>query len=281
MEIIDAHQHFWYYSPETHGWIDESMSEIQRDFLPPHLHPILHENSVSGTIAVQADQSLEETNFLLDLATENDFIKGVVGWVDLKSEDLETQLDSLAHHEKLVGFRHIVQGEQDPQFVLRPEFRRGLEVIFERGYTYDLLIYPHQLVSALELIDAFQMAPIVIDHIAKPWIKDDYQKGWAVMMKEISHYSNVYCKWSGMITEANWETWEPEDLKPYLDVTAKCFTADRLMFGSDWPVLNVAGTYGQVINLVKDYIQNWTSEEQEKVMGRNAMKFYLKERKVN
>src|SRR5680860_640274 len=230
MEIIDSHQHFWYYSPETHDWIDDSMADIRRDFLPAHLKPILRENDVNGTIAVQADQSITETRFLLDLAEDNGFIYGVVGWVDLKSEHLETQLDSLAHHEKLVGFRHIVQAEQDPLFLLQPEFRRGLEMIFERGFTYDLLIYPHQLGAALELIDRFPLAPIVIDHLAKPYIKARYIKAWAVMMKEISQYPHVYCKWSGMITEANVLSWEAADLEPYLDVTAESFTADRLMF---------------------------------------------------
>jgi len=275
MEIIDSHQHFWFYSPEKHEWIDESMSEIRRDFLPAHLEPVLKENKVDGTIAVQADQSITETNFLLNLADDYDFILGVVGWVDLRSDHLEKQLDSLSHHDKLVGFRHIVQGENDPMFILQPEFRRGLEIIFERGYTYDLLIYPHQLVAALELIDRFPFAPIVIDHLAKPYIKARYHKGWAVMMKEISHYANVYCKWSGMITEANWFSWEPSDLERYLDSTAEYFTADRLMFGSDWPVLNVAGNYEQVIKVIQEYISNWPQNEKAKVMGKNARQFYL------
>lgn len=280
MEIIDSHQHFWYYAPETHAWVDESMAEIRRDFLPAHLAPILKENDVDGTIAVQADQSILETNFLLDQAEEFDFIYGVVGWVDLQSEQLEAQLDALAHHEKLVGFRHIVQGEQDPLFLMRPQFRRGLEIIFERGYTYDLLIYPHQLVAALELLDWFPRAPVVIDHLAKPYIKSGLWKGWAAMMKVISEYPQVYCKWSGMITESNWFSWEEEDLKPYLDVTAEAFTADRLMFGSDWPVLNVAGTYEKVINVVQNSIREWSEKDQMSVMGGNARRFYLEKEKM-
>lgn len=280
MEVIDSHQHFWHYSPDTHAWIDESMADIRRDFLPAHLAPILKENGVDGTIAVQADQAISETNILLEMARDFDFIYGVVGWVDLQSDHLEAQLDALAHHEKLVGFRHIVQGEEDPLFMMQPKFRRGLEVIFERGYSYDILIYPHQLGTALELIDRFPGAPFVIDHLAKPYIKSGLWKGWAVMMKEISQYRHVYCKWSGMITEANWYTWQDEDLKPYLDVTAEAFSADRIMFGSDWPVLNVAGTYEKVINVVQDYISDWSEEDQTSVMGGNARRFYLEQEKI-
>lgn len=275
MEIIDSHQHFWYYNPQTHGWIDDSMSVIRRDFLPAHLEEVLKENQVTGTIAVQVDQSISETQFLLDLAEDFDFIKGVVGWVDLRSDHLETQLDALAHQYKLVGFRHIVQAEQDPMFLMQPSFRRGLEIIFERGYTYDILIYPHQLAAALELIDRFPRAPFVIDHLAKPYIKSGYYKGWEIMMREISQYPQVYCKWSGMITEANWYSWTPEDLRKYLEITADCFTADRLMYGSDWPVLNVAGTYQQVLDVILDHVSGWSNQEQSNVMGGNAKKFYL------
>lgn len=275
MEIIDSHQHFWYYNPQTHGWIDDSMSVIRRDFLPAHLEEVLKENQVTGTIAVQVDQSISETQFLLDLAEDFDFIKGVVGWVDLRSDHLETQLDALAHQYKLVGFRHIVQAEQDPMFLMQPSFRRGLEIIFERGYTYDILIYPHQLAAALELIDRFPRAPFVIDHLAKPYIKSGYYKGWEIMMREISQYPQVYCKWSGMITEANWYSWTPEDLRKYLEITADCFTADRLMYGSDWPVLNVAGTYQQVLDVILDHVSGWSTQEQSNVMGENAKKFYL------
>ncbi len=275
MEIIDSHQHFWYYNPQTHGWIDDSMSVIRRDFLPAHLEEVLKENQVTGTIAVQVDQSISETQFLLDLAEDFDFIKGVVGWVDLRSDHLETQLDALAHQYKLVGFRHIVQAEQDPMFLMQPAFRRGLEIIFERGYTYDILIYPHQLAAALELIDRFPRAPFVIDHLAKPYIKSGYYKGWEILMREISQYPQVYCKWSGMITEANWYSWTPEDLRKYLEITADCFTADRLMYGSDWPVLNVAGTYQQVLDVILDHVSGWSNQEQSNVMGGNAKKFYL------
>lgn len=275
MEIIDSHQHFWYYNPQTHGWIDDSMSVIRRDFLPAHLEEVLKENQVTGTIAVQVDQSISETQFLLDLAEDFDFIKGVVGWVDLRSDHLETQLDALAHQYKLVGFRHIVQAEQDPMFLMQPSFRRGLEIIFERGYTYDILIYPHQLAAALELIDRFPRAPFVIDHLAKPYIKSGYYKGWEILMREISQYPQVYCKWSGMITEANWYSWTPEDLRKYLEITADCFTADRLMYGSDWPVLNVAGTYQQVLDVILDHVSGWSTQEQSNIMGENAKKFYL------
>src|SRR5690606_13385351 len=251
------------------------MSVIRRDFLPAHLEEVLKENQVTGTIAVQVDQSISETQFLLDLAEDFDFIKGVVGWVDLRSDHLETQLDALAHQYKLVGFRHIVQAEQDPMILMQPAFRRRLEIILVRGYTYDILIYPHQQAAALELIDRFPRAPFVIDHLAKPYIKSGYYKGWEILMREISQYPQVYCKWSGMITEANWYSWTPEDLKKYLEITADCFTADRLMYGSDWPVLNVAGTYQQLLDVILDHVSGWSNQEQSNVMGGNAKKFYL------
>lgn len=275
MEIIDSHHHFWHYDPVTYEWIDERMKVIQRDFLPEHFRPVLAEYGVTGTIAVQADSSIAETRFLLEKAEENDFIKGVVGWVDLRSDTLEKKLDALAHNRKLVGFRHIVQGEADPLFVLDPKFRRGLEIIFERGYTYDLLIYPHQLISALELVRKFPEHPIVIDHIAKPYIARRYIEGWAVMMGEISKYEQVRCKVSGMVTEAEWSAWEPADIHPYMDVVTDCFSPDRLMYGSDWPVLNVAANYGQVIGLVLDYIKDWSAEDRRKIMGGTARSFYL------
>lgn len=275
MKIIDAHQHFWNYDPVRYDWIDQSMAVIRRDFLPGDLKPILEKNNVVGTIAVQAEQSVDETNFLLELADEFDFILGVVGWIDLQSDALGVQLDSLSHFDKLVGFRHIVQGEEDPLFVLRPEFIRGLEMIFERGYTYDLLIYPHQLVSALELIKLFPRAPIVIDHLAKPYIKRGFHDGWAAVMKEIGQHPEVYCKWSGMITEADWKKWQQADFSPYLETTFESFSADRLMFGSDWPVLNVAGTYHQVVNVVRAFISNLPEKEQNKVLYENAKTFYL------
>lgn len=275
MEIIDAHQHFWYYSQEAHGWINDEMQAIRRDFLPSHLEPILKENGVHGTIAVQVDQTLEETRFLLELAEQHDFILGVVGWADLQSDNLEDQLDALEHHKKLVGFRHIVQGEQDPVFVLRPEFRRGLERIFERGFTYDLLIYPHQLPAALELLERFPESRVIIDHLAKPYIRSGYHKAWAILMREIAAYPGVYCKWSGMITEADWQRWAVEDLRPYLDTTAAIFGPKRLVFGSDWPVLNVAGTYSNVLGVIRDYIADWPVEDQSAVMGQNARQFYL------
>jgi len=275
MEIIDSHHHFWHYDPVNYAWIDERMKVIQRDFLPEHFKPVLEENGVTGTIVVQADSSVAETHFLLEKAAENDFIKGVVGWIDLCSETLEKKLDALAHETKLVGFRHIVQGEENPLFVLDPKFRRGLEIIFERGYTYDLLIYPHQLISALELIRHFPNHPIVIDHIAKPYIARGYVDGWAVMMREIARYDQVFCKVSGMVTEAEWNTWEPSDIKPYLDVVTDCFAPERLMYGSDWPVLNVAGNYEQVIDLVLKYIESWPEEDQRQIMGETARSFYL------
>lgn len=276
MEIIDAHHHLWHYDPVSYAWIDDSMKGIRRDFLPEDLRPVLAEHGVSGTIAVQADSSLRETDFLLKQAAENDFILGVVGWVDLMSENLEADLDALEGAEKLVGFRHIVQGEPDPLFLMRPEFLRGVEMIFERGYTYDLLIYPHQLPAALEFLICFPDQPIVIDHIAKPYIKEGLAYGWGLLMAEIADFDYVYCKLSGMITEADWSAWDPDHIHPYLEIITDCFPADRLMYGSDWPVLNVAGDYGQALALVKSFIADLPVESQKRIMAGTAREFYLK-----
>ncbi|GAA5221204.1 amidohydrolase family protein [Membranihabitans marinus] len=277
MKIIDAHQHYWNYNPVRDAWINDEMSVIQRDFLPEDLQGILAENKVSGTIAVQADQSLDETRFLLNLAENNDSILGVVGWIDLRSPNLEEDLKEFESQTYLSGFRHVVQGESDPLFMLRPDFLRGLEIIFERGYTYDILIYPHQLIAALELAKLFPNQPMVIDHMAKPYIKDGYIDGWAAIMKELSNYEQMYCKVSGLITEANWSQWTDKDIFPYLDHVTKYFSSDRLMFGSDWPVALVAGQYKEVLDLVKTYIQVWEEEDQRNILSRSAEEFYLKQ----
>ncbi|TMM56763.1 amidohydrolase [Maribacter algarum] len=271
---IDSHQHFWKYEPIKHEWIDDSMSVIRRDFLPSDLIEVYKANGIDGCVAVQADQTLVETDFLLDLAKENAFIKGVVGWADLRSENIDALLEEYHSNQKLKGWRHIVQGEADHNFLLRPDFLRGISYLEKYDYAYDILIFPHQLGATLEFVKQFPHQKFVIDHIAKPCIKDGFFEGWAVLMKEIAKHENVSCKISGMITEADFDSWKPTEITPYMDLVLSAFGADRLMFGSDWPVCLVAGNYGDVKGLVTDFISGLSENEQKAIMGDNALKFY-------
>ena len=270
---IDSHQHFWKFDPVRDSWIDESMSEIQRDFLPEDLLPLLAENKFSGCVAVQASQSEDETNFLVDLASKNDFIKGVVGWIDLRNENIEERLQFFSNQKKLKGFRHVVQGEAD-DFMDGEEFRRGIKALKPFNYTYDILIFHRQLPAAVRLVKDFPEQRFVIDHIAKPDIKSGSIDSWKKGIEEIAKYDNVWCKISGMVTEADWKNWKPADLKPYLDVIFENFSADKLMYGSDWPVLNVASDYREVVKTLEDYISKFSVEDQNKIWFENANEFY-------
>lgn len=272
--IIDSHQHFWNYEPEKHLWIDDEMSVIRRDFLSDDLQKVFAENGVDACVAVQADQTTEETNFLISIAENNNFIKGVVGWVNLRSESIEEDLLKYKKYDVVKGFRHVVQGEQDHNFMLRPEFLRGIELLGKYDLCYDILIFPHQLGAALELVKKFPYQKFVIDHIAKPYIKDGFFEGWAVMMREIAKHQNVYCKISGMITEAGYKTWTTEQVHPYMKLVLESFGAGRVMYGSDWPVCLVAGNYSMVKALVTDFISDLSQEQQNAIMGGNAAKFY-------
>ena len=272
--IIDSHQHFWNYEAEKHSWIDDKMSVIRRDFLSDDLQKVFDENGVDACVAVQADQTTEETDFLISLAENNNFIKGVVGWVDLRSESIEEDLLKYKKYDVVKGFRHVVQEEQDHNFMLRPEFLNGIELLGKYDLCYDILIFPHQLGAALELVKKFPNQKFVIDHIAKPYIKDGFFEGWAVMMREIAKNQKVYCKISGMITEADYKTWTPEQVHPYMKLVLESFGAGRVMYGSDWPVCLVAGNYSIVKALVTDFISDLSQEQQNAIMGGNAAKFY-------
>ena len=272
--IIDSHQHFWNYEAEKHSWIDDEMSVIRRDFLSDDLQKVFDENGVDACVAVQADQTTEETDFLISIAENNNFIKGVVGWVDLRSESIEEDLLKYKKYDVVKGFRHVVQGEQDHNFMLRSEFIRGIELLGKYDLCYDILIFPHQLGATLELVKKFPNQKFVIDHIAKPYIKDGFFEGWAVMMREIAKHQNVYCKISGMITEADYKTWTPEQVHPYMKLVLESFGAGRVMYGSDWPVCLVAGNYSMVMALVTDFITDLSQEQQNAIMGGNAAKFY-------
>ena len=271
---IDSHQHFWKYNPVRDQWITDEMVVIRRDFLPQDLLPELRANSIDGCIAVQADQSEQETQFLLDLARQNDFIHGVVGWIDLRADNVAECLGLLSQNKKLRGFRHIVQAEPDDRFMLQRAFLRGIGGLRQFGFTYDILIYPRQLPAAIELVARFPNQPFVIDHIAKPEIKAKRTLPWAQQMLEIAGNRNVYCKLSGLLTEADWNNWKTDDFKPYLDTVFDAFGTDRIMFGSDWPVCLLAGSYSQMMQLIADYTKSFSPSDKEKIFGLNAARFY-------
>ena len=272
--VIDSHQHFWKYEPVKHSWIDDDMSVIRRDFSPSDLAKVYQENGIDGCVAVQADQTLEETDFLIDLASINNFIKGIVGWVDLRAENIENVLEKYSTDKIVKGFRHVVQGEADHNFLLRPNFSRGISLLEKHNFTYDILVFPHQLGSVLEFVKKFPHQKFVIDHIAKPYIKDGYFEGWATMMTAIGKHKNVSCKMSGMVTEADFNIWTPEQIHPYMDTVLEAFGSKRILFGSDWPVCLVAGNYSKIKKLTTDFISQLSKIEQNSIMGNNAIEFY-------
>jgi len=274
MKGIDAHQHFWKYDPVRYAWIDDSMAEIQRDFLPADLKPILVENEFEGCVVVQADQSEDENEFQLQNAAANDFIKGVVGWVDFEAPNIHDRLNYFSQFKKLKGFRHILQGEKQRDFMLRPDFKRGIAALDAFGYTYDILIFPDQLSYTKSFVEAFPYQPFVVDHLAKPYIKHKRVDEWKKDMLALAKYENVFCKVSGMVTEADWNNWEREDFFPYMDVALGAFGSKRLMFGSDWPVCLVAASYKHVLLIAKEYFSSLSADEQNAFWGGNARRFY-------
>lgn len=274
MASIDAHQHFWQFDAGRDAWITPDMAAIRRDFLPADLAPILHQHGLDGCVAVQASQHEAETDWLLSLAATHDFIRGVVGWVDLQADNIGERLAHYAQFDKLKGFRHVLQGEADRALMLRPAFRRGLAALASHGFTYDLLILPDQLGYAAELADAFPHQPFVLDHLAKPLIKAGELEPWRRDVQALAARGNVLCKVSGLVTEADWQHWQPADFRPYLDVVFAAFGPGRVLFGSDWPVCNVAGGYGRMHALVADYVAQLSPGEQARFWGDNATAFY-------
>lgn len=271
---IDSHQHFWEYDPARDHWITDDMSVLRRDFIPEDLIPEMKDHGINGCIAVQADQSETETRFLLDLASRHPQILGVVGWLDLCSPGIRDSLHTYANCGKLRGLRHIVQAERDDRFVMRESFLHGISCLKEFGLTYDILVYEHQLPAALELATHFPDQLFVIDHIGKPPIRSGERIPWARCIREIAKLKNVYCKISGLITEADWQHWRSEDITPYLDIVFESFGAYRVMFGSDWPVCLLAGTYGRVVDLIQNYTERLPSTVKASVFGLNAKRFY-------
>jgi L-fuconolactonase len=273
MERIDAHQHFWQYDPQRHNWITDDMAVIRQDFLPEQLAPVLAANQVSGCVAVQADTTEAETAFLLQLAEQHAFIKGVVGWTDLCSADVFTRLQHYRSFSKLCGFRHILQAE-DPSYLYRHDFRRGMAALQQYGYPYDILIYPKHLQASFDLVAAFPEMNFVIDHLAKPDIRHGDITAWKKGMAALAAFPQVYCKVSGMVTEADWQKWTANDLEPYLDTVTGLFGTDRLLYGSDWPVCLVAAAYNRMMTPVLTYFSRFSENEQADIFGNNARNFY-------
>jgi len=270
---IDAHQHFWKYNSKEYPWIGED--RIRRDFLPPELAAEQAKVHFDGSVAVEARASIEESRWLLELAEANPKVYGVVGWVDLLSPDVETQLARFAPNPKFAGVRYGLQGEEDDRFALRPAFLNGISKLSKFGLAFDLLIVPKQLPAAIELVKQFPRQPFVVDHMAKPLIKAGTIEPWAGHMRELAAMPNVSCKVSGLVTEADWRHWRPEDFVPYLDVVAGAFGEDRLMIGSDWPVCLIAASYEQVTSLATSYLEKrFSPAALRKISGENAVRFY-------
>ncbi len=270
---IDSHQHFWKYSEAEYPWM-KAQWPIRRDYLPEDLAPELARAGLDGCVAVQARQSLEETRWLLELADGSPMIRGVVGWVDLRSEQVEAQLELFAANPKLVGVRHVVQDEPDERFMLGKAFQRGISKLKGFGLSYDLLVFPNQLSAAIELVGAFPDQSFVLDHLAKPAIRDGTLSPWDAHIRALALHPNVMCKVSGMVTEARWNGWQPADFPPYLDLVLEAFGPDRLMFGSDWPVALLAAQYEDVCSLVRGYFSQMGPEVEAKIFGLNAALFY-------
>lgn len=274
MKKIDSHQHFWKYHPVKDAWITDDMKVIQRDFLPEDLKPLLQENDIDGCIAVQADQSEAETHFLLELAKNNDFVKGVVGWVDLQNPDLKSRLDYFSQFKKLKGFRHIVQAELEDDFLLKDDFCNGIALLEQYNFTYDILILPKHLPFALQFVKRFPNQKFVIDHLAKPDFKNQAFSDWEKGITVLAKCENVYCKVSGLVTEADWNNWNETDFTYCLDVVTKVFGLERLLFGSDWPVCLLAADYSQTLEILERYFSKFSESDQEKFWNKNTIYFY-------
>jgi L-fuconolactonase len=269
---IDSHQHFWEYDPHQYPWIKPDWP-IRKSFLPQDLKPLLDKTGFDACIAVQARQTIAETKWLLQLSDQHPFIAGVVGWVDLQAEAPERQLDHLLH-PKLVGVRHVAQDEPDDRFLVRKEVLRGISILAGLQLAYDILIFPKQLPAAIELARKFPNQRFILDHIAKPFIRDGTLEPWAAQIRELAKSPNVACKLSGMVTEARWFQWRPDDFRPYLDTIWEAFGEDRLMIGSDWPVCLLSADYSLTMGMVQNYIDQFSEPGRQKVLGTNASRFY-------
>lgn len=271
---IDAHQHFWHYNPVRDSWITDDMEVFRKDFLPADLHPLLQQHDFDGCVVVQSDQSEAENEFHLLNAESYDFVRGIVGWVNLQAKNIDERLSYYRNFKKIKGFRHVLQGEADRALMLKPDFRRGISKLKKYGFTYDILVYPDQLQYVNELVAAYPEQQFVIDHLAKPNIRGNEITAWENDMRVLGSYRNLYCKISGMVTEADWQHWQPEDFAPYMDVIVQSFGTKRIMFGSDWPVCLLAASYEEVLEIVTGYFAAYSETERENFFGKNAKRFY-------
>lgn len=275
MQRIDSHQHFWKFDPVRDSWINSDMSVIARDFLPADLLPVLQGNNIDGSVVVQTCHMDQDNHFMLELAEYNDFIKGVVGWVNLQSIRVEDKLKYYHdNHPKMKGFRHVLQSDPDDQLMLKDSFKNGISLLSKYGFTYDFLIYPKHLKYAAQLAAEFPDQKFVLDHLAKPRIKTKEIDGWKRDIEALSKYLNVCCKVSGMLTEADWYSWKTEDFTPYLDIVFNAFGINRVLYGSDWPVCKLAGGYNRAMEILQIYTSRFSEKEQNQFFGGNALEFY-------
>ncbi len=272
--IIDTHQHFWKFNPTEYGWIGPDQTVLRRDFLPPDLEPIIQSSGVTGVVSVQARQKLEETHWLLELAATCHFIKGVVGWVPLISEELPKILEELAPNPRLKGVRHVLHDEPDDDYMLRDDFNRGIAVLHRFNLVYDILIFERHLPQTIEFVDRHPRQIFVVDHIAKPRIAAGIFEPWQKNIRELAARPNVYCKISGAVTEADHRSWRDADLRPYVDVVLECFSPQRLMFGTDWPVCLLASQYARWVKTVETMIGNLSDDERDAIWSGTAVKVY-------
>ena len=272
--IIDTHHHLWKFNTKDYGWMDGSMEILKRDYLPADLEEELKRAGISGTIAIQARQTVDETRWLLGMADNYPFIKGVVGWVDLCSPDLGIQLEQFADHPKLVGIRHVIHDEPDDGFMLSPAFVKGIEMLEDYNLVYDLLLFPKHLERAIELVSMFPDQRFVLDHISKPFIKSGILQPWKDDIEALAAQPNVWCKISGMVTEADHQAWKHVDFVPYMKVVCEAFGTDRIMLGSDWPVCRLAGEYKEVMEIPMLFFNNLSSTEKENIYCNNAIHTY-------
>ena len=274
MPIIDTHHHFWNYSAKEYDWINDDMKAIRKDYLPVDLLKEIKAAGVDGAVSVQARQTVEESDWLLGMAEKNDFLKGVVGWVDLRAKGVDKDLERLAKHKKFKGVRHVVQGEPDDNFILGAAFNEGIKKLLKYDLRYDILILEKHLKPSIAFVDKHPKQVFILDHIAKPRIKERILSPWRENMMELAKRPNVYCKISGMLTEADWRKWSAADLAPYFDTTLQAFGPKRLMLGSDWPVMLVAGKYKQWVDMVKQVVSRYSSAEQDRILYKNAVEAY-------